>query len=147
LCGDNICKSSCDIPDPNNPNNTISNERPCNNNGICDPLEWCECPDCLGQQDRCQNGLKCDNVNGNNRCTIDPNPQTPEIPNNPTPNCTDPTVCIQWPPITPTICNQCPCQFADFASDMIIGDKIRAILRDGTYTTLYRYSSPYLITE
>jgi hypothetical protein len=30
---------------------------------------------------------------------------------------------------------------------MIIGDKIRAILRDGTYTTLYRYSSPYLITE
>lgn len=141
LCNDNLCHETCE---------DFWWDRTCNNNGICDPLESCNCPDCMNQQDRCQNGLKCGDYNGNNVCIVDPNPAPPQIPVNPLPptgDCTDPTTCIQIPPITPTTCNQCPCQFADFASDLIIGDKVRATLRDATQTTLYRYANPYLIDQ
>lgn len=141
LCNDNLCHETCE---------DFWEDRTCNNNNICDPLESCNCSDCMDQQDRCQNGLKCGDYNGNNVCIIDPNPTIPQIPVNPIPptgDCTDPTTCIQIPPITPTTCNQCPCQFADFASDLIIGDKVRATLRDQTQTTLYRYANPYLINE
>ena len=141
LCGDNLCHETCE---------DFQWDRPPTNNGICEPLESCNAIDCMDQQDRCQNGLKCWNYNGNNVCIVDPIPTTPQIPVNPLPptgDCTDPTTCIQIPPITPTTCNQCPCQFADFASDLIIGDKVRATLRDQTQTTLYRYANPYLINE
>lgn len=140
LCADNLCHNTCD---------DFWGDRSCNNNNICDPLESCNCPDCMLQQDRCQNGLICNNNNGNNVCsfttwTIAP----PTLPSNPpTTTCTDPTTCIQIPPILPLSCNQCPCQFADFSSDLIIWDQIRALLREDTQTTLYRYSSPYIITE
>lgn len=141
LCNDNLCHETCE---------DYGWDRTCNNNGVCDPLESCNCVDCMNLQDRCQNGLKCGEYNNNNVCIIDPVPTTPQIPINPLPptgDCIDPTLCIQVPPITPTTCNQCPCQFADFASDLIIGDKIRATLRDATQNTLYRYANPYLITE
>ena len=138
LCNDNLCHEDCE---------DFGGDRFCNNDGVCDPLESCNCPDCMDKQDRCQNGLKCGENNWNNVCIVDPTPEPPYIPSNPTPNCTDPTRCIQISPIIPTTCNQCPCQFADFASEFIIGDKIRAQLRDVSYQTLYRYSSPYIITE
>ena len=32
---------------------------PCNNNGICERGESCNCPDCDGYQDSCANGLVC----------------------------------------------------------------------------------------
>ena len=141
LCNDNLCHETCE---------DFWWDRTCNNNNICDPLESCNCSDCMDQQDRCQNGLKCGDYNGNNVCIVDPAPTLPQIPVDPVPptgDCTDPTTCIQVPPITPTTCNQCPCQFADFASDLMVGDKIRATLRDQTQTTLYRYANPYLINE
>lgn len=92
----------------------------------------------------------CGDNGGNNVCVVDPDPTPPQIPDNPLPptgDCIDPTLCIQVPVITATSCNQCPCQFADFSSDLIIGDKIRATLRDATQNTLYRYSNPYIIIE
>jgi len=141
LCSDNLCHETCE---------DFWWDRTPNDNGICDPLESCNAADCMDLQDRCQNGLKCWDYNGNNVCIIDPIPTPPQIPVNPLPptgDCTDPTTCIQIPPIIPTTCNQCPCQFADFASDLIIGDKVRATLRDQTQTTLYRYANPYLINE
>lgn len=141
LCNDNLCHETCE---------DYGGDRTDNNNGICDPLESCNNPDCMDQQDRCQNGLKCGDYNGNNVCIVDPIPTTPQIPTNPIPptgDCVDPTTCIKIPPITSTTCNQCPCQFADFASDLIIGDKIRATLRDATQNTLYRYATPTIVNE
>ena len=42
-------------------------------------------------------------------------------------------------------CNQCPCQFSDFSSDLTNGDEVKAILRDVKKTILFRYSKPRII--
>lgn len=40
------------------------------------------------------------------------------------------------------VCNQCPCQYADFGSQIWKGDKVRAVLCDKDWNTVYNYSSP-----
>lgn len=47
--------------------------------------------------------------------------------------------------ITPKECNQCPCQFTDFASDLTNNDQIRAILRDNKKTIQYKFSLPWIV--
>ena len=49
-CGDGSCGTSGDPACP---------PAPCNNNGICERGESCNCPDCDGYQDSCANGLVC----------------------------------------------------------------------------------------
>jgi hypothetical protein len=44
-----------------------------------------------------------------------------------------------------TECNQCPCQFWDFASDLTNNDEVRAILRDKKKTTQYKFSLPWIV--
>jgi len=48
--------------------------------------------------------------------------------------------------IKPTVCNQCPCQFWDFASDLANNDQVRAILRDKKKTIQYKFSQPRIVT-
>jgi hypothetical protein len=47
--------------------------------------------------------------------------------------------------VQPIECNQCPCQFADFASDLNNNDQIRAVLRDKKKTILYKFSLPRIV--
>lgn len=48
--------------------------------------------------------------------------------------------------VTPAdTCNQCPCQFADFASDLTNNDQVRAILQDKKKTIQYRFSQPWIV--
>lgn len=47
--------------------------------------------------------------------------------------------------VKPTTCNQCPCQFGDFASDLTNNDQIRAVLRDKKKTIQYKFSSPWIV--
>ena len=47
--------------------------------------------------------------------------------------------------VKPTQCNQCPCQFADFASDLTNNDQVRAVLRDKKKTIQYKFSLPWII--
>jgi len=47
--------------------------------------------------------------------------------------------------VKPTTCNQCPCQFWDFASDLTNNDQIRAILRDNKKTIQYKLSLPWIV--
>jgi len=42
-------------------------------------------------------------------------------------------------------CNQCPCQFADFASDLTNNDQVRAILQDKKKTIQYKFSLPWIV--
>jgi len=56
----------------------------------------------------------------------------------------DVRLCIDIPNIW--TCNQCPCQFADFSSDLTNNDQVRAILRDKKKTTQYRLSLPWIVT-
>ena len=37
-------------------------------------------------------------------------------------------------------CNTCPCQYADFTSDLRAGDIIRAVLQDVPRNVFYTYS-------
>lgn len=48
--------------------------------------------------------------------------------------------------VKPTECNQCPCQFWDFANDLNNNDQVRAVLRDKEKTIQYRLSSPWIVT-
>lgn len=52
-------------------------------------------------------------------------------------------LCIDSPPIW--TCNQCPCQFADFSSDLTNNDQVRAILRDNKKTIQYKFSLPWIV--
>ncbi len=45
--------------------------------------------------------------------------------------------------LTPTECNQCPCQFADFAGDLQPQDTIRAVLMDTWWNFTYTWSYEY----
>ncbi len=47
--------------------------------------------------------------------------------------------------VKPTECNQCPCQFSDFSSDITNDDQIRAILQDKKKTTQYKFSLPWIV--
>jgi len=47
--------------------------------------------------------------------------------------------------IQPTLCNQCPCQFADFSNDIHKNDEIRALLRNQEKTILYRFSHTRIV--
>ncbi len=47
--------------------------------------------------------------------------------------------------VKPTACNQCPCQFSDFSSDLVNNDQVRAILRDKKKTIQYRFSLPWIV--
>lgn len=42
-------------------------------------------------------------------------------------------------------CNQCPCQFGDFASDLTTNDQIRAVLRDKKKTIQHAFSLPRIV--
>lgn len=46
----------------------------------------------------------------------------------------------------PTVCNQCPCPFADIASDLTLDDQVRAILQDKKKTIQYKFSQPWIVT-
>ena len=56
---------------------------------------------------------------------------------------------INWPdtPIIPAECLQCPCNYADFANDLNINDKVKAILWDDSISTIYSQSFPVYIWE
>ena len=56
---------------------------------------------------------------------------------------------INWPdvPIIPAECLQCPCNYADFANALNINDRVKAILRDDTISTIYNQSFPVYIWE
>jgi len=47
--------------------------------------------------------------------------------------------------VKPTECNQCPCQFSDFASDLTNNDQVRAVLRDKKKTIQYKFSLPWIV--
>ena len=47
--------------------------------------------------------------------------------------------------VKPAECNQCPCQFSDFASDLTNNDQVRAILRDNKKTIQYKFSLPWIV--
>lgn len=47
--------------------------------------------------------------------------------------------------VEPTQCNQCPCQYSDFASDLNNNDQVRAILRDKKKTIQYKFSLPRIV--
>jgi hypothetical protein len=47
--------------------------------------------------------------------------------------------------VKPSACNQCPCQFSDFASDLTNNDQVRAVLRDNKKTIQYRLSLPWIV--
>ena len=138
LCADNLCHEICD---------DFWGERPSDNDNICDPLESCNDAACMGLQDRCQAWLICGvNNNGNNVCIDDPTPggiidQEPIDPRNS--NCLASNIadCISLPPISINECNQCPCQFADFAWSFVQNDLIRANLRDITQDILFKRSA------
>jgi hypothetical protein len=49
-CEDDTCRANCGI----------SNYLDCNGDGICDEDESCNCPDCEGVQDSCEEGSVCD---------------------------------------------------------------------------------------
>ena len=58
--------------------------------------------------------------------------------------------CNQWEisdilTIQATQCNQCPCQFWDFASDLTNNDQVRAVLRDKKKTIQYKFSLPWIV--
>ena len=96
-------------------------------NGIQDPNEDCEtCPQdygiCSGSV--CGNGI------------IDPGESCKNCPQ-------DVKLCVDVPNIG--TCNQCPCQFADYASDLTNSDQVRAILRDKKKTIQYRFSQPWIV--
>ena len=47
--------------------------------------------------------------------------------------------------VKPTVCNQCPCQFSDFANDLTNNDQVRAVLRDNKKTIQYKISLPWIV--
>ncbi len=47
--------------------------------------------------------------------------------------------------VKPTACNQCPCQFWDFASDLTNNDQVRAILQNKEKTIQYKFSLPWIV--
>ncbi|MCX6823734.1 MAG: thrombospondin type 3 repeat-containing protein [candidate division SR1 bacterium] len=47
--------------------------------------------------------------------------------------------------VKPTECNQCPCQFGDFANDLTNNDQVRAILQDKEKTIQYKFSLPWIV--
>ncbi len=53
------------------------------------------------------------------------------------------TLCVIMPEVG--TCNQCPCQFADYSSDLANNDQVRAILRDTKKTIQYRFSAPRIV--
>ena len=55
----------------------------------------------------------------------------------------DVKLCIETPNIW--TCNQCPCQFVDFANDLTNNDQVRAILRDKKKTIQYKFSLPWIV--
>ncbi len=95
-------------------------------NGIKDPNESCKtCPQDYGTcTPQCGNGV------------IDPGELCTNCPQ-------DVRLCIDIPNLW--ICNQCPCQFADYASDLTDNDQVRAILRDKKKTIQYKFSQPRIV--
>ncbi len=47
--------------------------------------------------------------------------------------------------VDPAQCNQCPCQYGDFSSDLTNNDQVRAILRDNKKTIQYKFSLPWIV--
>ena len=50
-------------------------------------------------------------------------------------------------PIIVSECLSCPCNYVDFANSLNIDDKVKAILRDDSLTTLYNRSVPVFLKE
>ncbi len=48
--------------------------------------------------------------------------------------------------VTPTTCNQCPCQYSDFANNLANNDEVRAVLRDSKKTIQYNFSTPWIVS-
>lgn len=44
-----------------------------------------------------------------------------------------------------TECNQCPCQFSDYSSDLTNNDQVRAVLRNKKKTIQYKVSLPWIV--
>lgn len=50
-------------------------------------------------------------------------------------------------PIVVSECLSCPCNYVDFTNSLNIDDKVKAILRDDSMTTLYNRSAPVFLKE
>lgn len=55
------------------------------------------------------------------------------------------TTLVQDTLVVTTECNQCPCQFWDFSSDLTNNDQVRAILRNKKKTIQYKFSLPWIV--
>jgi hypothetical protein len=42
-------------------------------------------------------------------------------------------------------CNQCPCQYVDFLTNLSNNDQVQAFLRDTKKTILYNFSLPWIV--
>ncbi|EKD25603.1 MAG: hypothetical protein ACD_80C00012G0019 [uncultured bacterium (gcode 4)] len=98
-------------------------------NGIIDQWETCNnCSQdvrlCIDMPEMCGNGI----IDQWETCTSCPQ---------------DVKLCINIPNVG--TCNQCPCQFSDFTSDLTNNDQVRAILRDKKKTTPYKFSLPWIV--
>ncbi|MCX6825326.1 MAG: PKD domain-containing protein [candidate division SR1 bacterium] len=98
-------------------------------NGIIDLGEKCTtCPQdvrrCIDVPEKCGNGI----IDQGETCSSCPQ---------------DVRLCIDLPSIG--TCNQCPCQFSDFANDLTKNDQVRAILRDKKKTIQYNFSLPWIV--
>jgi len=48
-------------------------------------------------------------------------------------------------PLISSACNQCPCQYSDFAADLTNDDQLQAVLRDTKKQNPYKYSLPWIV--
>ena len=131
ICGDNIqADGETCINCPQDIGICIGTGENICGNGNINPWETCtNCPQdigiCIGTGENiCGNG-NIDQWETCNNC-----PQ-------------DVKLCIEIPQIG--TCNQCPCQFADFSSDLTNNDQVRAILRDKKKTIQYKFSLPWIV--
>jgi hypothetical protein len=96
-------------------------------NTICNKSIDKDCDGCLDDKDPCPE-LAWD-PNWTYECCPELPPGPPE------------TLCPDWDcPLINPICNQCPCQFADYSNTLQKDDQVRARLRDKWFMVHYNYS-------
>ncbi|MDR0859508.1 MAG: hypothetical protein LBO09_00570 [Candidatus Peribacteria bacterium] len=101
-------------------------------NGILDPGEECDAGLLNGKNGICSLTCKMETC-GNGR--VDPGETCESCPQ-------DLSRCI-----VEQNCNMCPCPYADFASDLILKDRIRAKLRDASRKVFYSFSPEVLLSN
>ena len=125
----------------------------------CDPKannwEWIICKECKIEKPECLN-WECDticNKSIDKDCDwcyddTDPCPDLAWDPNGEYKCCPilppgpPDTLCPNWDcPLVNPICNQCPCQYADYSNTLQKDDQVRARLRDKWYMVHYNYSN------